>query len=61
MPNKRFQRIQDEGALTRKRQETLNAHPMGLQEAVRIICEVHTADSQGPRASPSTSGFRLIS
>jgi hypothetical protein len=28
-----------EGALTRKRQENLKAHPMGIREAVRIICE----------------------
>ena len=39
MPNKRYQLAQEEGALTRKRQENLKAHPMGIREAVRIICE----------------------
>jgi hypothetical protein len=47
MPNKRFQLTQEEGALTGKRQENLKAHPMGIREAVRIICEVHTAASDG--------------
>ena len=48
MPNKRYQLAQEEGALTRKRQENLKAHPMGNREAVRIPCEVHTVASDGP-------------
>jgi hypothetical protein len=53
MPNKRFQDIKDAGQLTRKRWENLQAHPMGLREAIRIICEVHTQASNGPH------GFNL--
>jgi hypothetical protein len=54
MPNKRFQLTQEEGALTRKRRQNLNTHPMELREAIRIICEVHTVD-----APESPHGFAI--
>jgi hypothetical protein len=46
MPNKRFQLTQEDGE--RKRWENLKAHPIGLREAFRMICEVHTQASNGP-------------
>jgi hypothetical protein len=57
MPNKRFQLTQEDGERTRKRWENFKAHPMGLREAIRIICEVHPADSVGPQGFAMTSGF----
>src|SRR4051812_28574619 len=54
MPNKRFHLTQEEGALARKSQENLKAHPMGLREAIRIVCDAHTSDADGPR------GFALV-
>jgi len=43
MPNKRFQLTRAEGALTRKPGES-ESPCNGVTEAIRIICEAHTAE-----------------
>ena len=53
MPNKRVQDTKDAGEISRKLRESLMANPMGLREAIGIICEVHTEASNGPH------GFEL--
>jgi hypothetical protein len=42
MANKRYQETQEPVESSRKLRANLREHPMPLQEALRVICEIHT-------------------